>query len=68
MLLKFSFPLVRPIARSRQYESRLAPVGERRGEVPQPHYCGLIHRADCGSWSFMAAILWWLLSSNSVDD
>ena len=34
-----------------------------KGKPPvQRHHCGLLQRGDCPHWSFMAAILWWILS------
>lgn len=59
MLLRRQWPLMR--------RSNMA-VRERKQpvlpEVEQVHACGLRHRSTCECWSFMAAILWWLLRTN----
>lgn len=63
MLLKFSRPLGRSSFPFSMRRKRPAKMSGQRSEMPQPHHCGLLHRADRGNWSFMAAILWWLLRS-----
>lgn len=37
-----------------------------RMDEGRAHPCGLTHRSTCEGWSWMAAILWWLLRNDSA--
>lgn len=54
--------LDRSFGGSAKAEPAAANSLRQRKAPAQPHHCGLLHGTDCGSWSFMAAILWWILS------